>query len=136
MSKDKDKEVAVDLYVGADPMDDDLSDMEYIQNEETVSIDTHPPETEEEANLRDEMTPEDDEKAEDDEKVEKAEDEGEGDDVETEEEEETAETEEEPEVLKDDKKVPFDRFDEVNKKRKAAEEEAKELREKLAALRS
>jgi len=124
--KDKTEEV-VDMFVGADT-EDDLMDMTYMQEDGTPVVDTHPPETKAEAETRAEM-----EKAAEETKDEKPAEEGEAEAEEAPpvEEEPVAEEEAAPE---DDKKVPYERFDEVNKKRKAAEEEAARLKEQLETL--
>lgn len=95
--------------------DDDLMDMEYVQDESTVSVDTHPPETEEEAAQRAEQ-----EKEEEDEEKEEV----------PEAKEEEKEPEPEPEVA-EDTKIPKDRFDEVNQRMKEAEKRVKELKQQL-----
>ena len=123
--KKKEEEVVTDPYMGADPLDDDLSDMEYIQRDDTPVMDTHPPETEEEAKAL----------AEEREAVAKKVEETKKEEV-VDEAEEVAEEvaeEEEPEVLEEEKekKVPYDRFDDVNKKRKLAEEENTRLKAQL-----
>ena len=117
-----------DLFVGGE--EDDLSDMQYIQDETTTTtVDTMPPETKEEAAARAEAEPKDDES-----------------DESEEEEEVTDETEEAPVVLeakeeeeaapKDSEaiKVPKDRFDEVNQRMKIAEEQNKLLKKQVESL--
>lgn len=110
-----------DPFVGAE--EDDLSDMQYVQDADTSTVDTHPPATKEEAEQR-ALT------AKDEEEEEPA--------AEAEEEEPVAEEEEAPaaeeeEVVEDDvPKIPKDRFDEVNERRKKAERENEELRRQLA----
>ena len=123
MGKKKDEDApVVDQYLGSDPADDDLSDMEYIQRDDTSSVDTHPPETKEEADALAEAEAAALEKAAKDE-PEEAEEEA------VAEEEVTAEVLEEAEEK--EKKVPYERFDDVNKKRKAVEEENARLKAQL-----
>lgn len=113
------------VYIGADT-DDDIMEMQYIQDEtNTTKVDTHPPETKEEAEemrrLATESEPEEAEAVEDEVVAEeKAKPEAEAE----------AELEPEPEDIQ----VPKSRFDEVNNRMKAAEQKAKELEEKINAL--
>ena len=119
--KKEDDAPPVDMYLGADPMDDDLMDMEYIQRDDTSSVDTHPPETKEEADALAEAESAALEKADKDEPEEAKE-------------EAVAEEEVAAEVLEPEekeKKIPYERFDDVNKKRKVAEEENARLKAQL-----
>lgn len=117
-------------FVGGE--DDDLSDMEYMQDETSEAVDTHPPATKEEAEQRasgkkdelvDPTPPEEEEPA-------AAEDEAADteaaaqDDV-----EDVADADDGDEV--EVPKIPKDRFDEVNERMKKAERELAEMREKL-----
>ena len=114
----------VDPFVGGE--EDDLMDMEYVQDENsTTKVETHPPETEAEAEAVKEQ------------EIEAPVSEEEDDGVQTEEEgaPESAEAEEE-EVLEaepEDPRIPKDRFDEVNERRKKAEAELKLLKEQMNA---
>ena len=112
-------------FVGGE--DDDLMDMEYIQNDATPPVDTHPPETEAEAAAWKE-TQESAEKARAEASEEEAEPEPEA------EAEPEPEAEAEPEVEEDSPKVPKDRFDEVNERMKKAEKKAKELEKQLETV--
>jgi len=121
-----------DPFVGGE--DDDLMDMQYIQDEtKTTKIETHPPETEEEAEALKEQEPKEEEK-EDVEVEGQAEEAGE--------EAEEAEAKEEPEVLaeeaevevEEDPKVPKGRFDEVNDRMKKAEEKVSKLEKQLEVV--
>lgn len=126
-----------DPFVGGE--EDDLSDMEYMQDETTTSVDTHPPETKEEAERLaraeklgedDPTPPEGDEPTAEDEPEEEptAADVDEGDPEALDEgDSPTADDEPEDESLK----VPKDRFDEVNERMKKAERELAELREQI-----
>lgn len=128
MAKGKKKEPeVVDMYVGADP-EDDLMDMEYIQNEDTPPVDTHPPETKEEADellgaeeakakkLQEEVEEElTDEKAKEDEQPEA----------------EAEEPAEEAAVLEDEPSIPKPRFDEINERMKKAEAKVESLEGQL-----
>ncbi|NNL17351.1 MAG: hypothetical protein HKP37_01285 [Boseongicola sp.] len=114
-------------FVGGE--EDDLMDMEYVQDETTVSVDTHPPSTKEEAEALaegkevdevDDPTPPEDAEA--------PKEEAEAPKEEAEEEEPVAE---EPVAEEPDIKVPKDRFDEVNERMKKAERETKLLKEQL-----
>lgn len=129
--KQKEPEV-VDMYIGADP-EDDLMDMEYMQNEDTPPVDTHPPETKEQADellgaeeakaekLQEEVEEElTDEKAKEDEQPE----------AEAEEPAE-AEAEEPAEVLADEPAIPKTRFDEINERMKKAEATVESLKGQL-----
>ena len=122
-------------YVGGE--DDDLMDMEYIQDETTVSVDSHPPETIEEAEQRE--AGQDPNEVEDPTPVEEADDAVQAEAEEKSEEVEEVKAEEkaepEPEVLEEEElKVPKDRFDEVNERMKKAEKDAKLLKEQLESL--
>lgn len=131
MGKKKDEDApVVDQYLGSDPADDDLSDMEYIQRDDTSSVDTHPPETKEEADaLAEELAAKEKANAEK-EKTEEPEAEEDAA-VLAEEPEPEPEAEAEPEAEEKEKKVPYERFDDVNKKRKAVEEENARLKAQL-----
>lgn len=121
---------AVDPFIGGE--EDDLMDMEYVQDETTESHDTHPPETEEEAELRaagkqnevDDPTPVEEE----DTPVEE-----EDDGVQAEEAEEPVSEAQKEVVEEEDPRIPKDRFDEVNERMKAAEEKVKQLESQLDA---
>ncbi len=136
MANENDKEELASIYVGADE-DDDLSDMTYLQEDGVESVDTHPPETKEEAELRKLDAPEPTEQEIDRGDV-IAEEKDDGVRVSSEEETEEASEEEpaEEEVVAEDEqpRIPKDRFDDVNNKRKAAEEERDRLRQQLEAL--
>ncbi len=132
--KDKDSIVdpeAVDPFVGSE--DDDLMDMKYVQDEKTVAMDTHPPETKEEADLiaeravaeaeKEKDEPEEEEEKEPEAKEEEKEDGEEAD--------EEKESEAEAEVLDGELQIPKDRFDEVNERMKNAEGEVKSLKAQL-----
>jgi len=126
MAKKEVTEEITDPFIGGE--DDDLMDMEYVQDEDTVSVDTHPPQTKEEAEL---LAQGIDPDAEED-PTPVAEPEAEKEpEAEAEEEEPVAEAEEEPEA---EHKVPKDRFDEVNERMKAAEKQAKELKKQLESV--
>jgi hypothetical protein len=118
----------VDPFIGGE--EDDLMDMEYVQDETTESHDTHPPETDEEAQLR--ASGED--KKVDDPTPPEGEDDGVQAKEEPEEEPEAQAVEEEPEPEQDDPRIPKDRFDEVNERRKRAEEKVKELEKQLETV--
>lgn len=130
MAKKKEvTEEITDPFIGGE--DDDLMDMEYVQDETTSSVDTHPPQTKEEAELLAKGV--DPDAVEDPTPVEKAEEPKE----EAEEPKEEAVAEEEPEVEAEpeaDLKVPKDRFDEVNERMKAAEKQTKELKKQLETV--
>lgn len=132
-----------DPFVGAE--EDDLSDMEYVQDENKSSrVETHPPETEEEAKA---LAEREKEEAKAREKREKEADEAKAKEEEVEKEEEAdepeakAETdekveeaeEEEPEVL-EDPTIPKARFDEVNERMKKAENKVKDLEAQVQTL--
>jgi len=113
-------------YVGYE--DDDLSDMTYPSDDRDPPVETHPPETKEEAEQRAEMAA----------SAKKQSDEEEAEDSEAEEEAETAEAEETEESEaegeeeeSEEHRIPYDRFKQVNDRAKEAEAEAKRLREKL-----
>lgn len=123
-----------DPFVGGE--EDDLSDMEYVQDEDsTTKIETHPPETKaereelEEFEKAEELEEEPEAKA-DDEKAEEEEPE--------EEPEAKAEAEEEPEeepVLEEEEaRIPKARFDEVNERMKKAEGRVNQLEEQITKL--
>ena len=131
-----------DPFVGGE--EDDLSDMEYMQDETKSSVDTHPPETKADAEARKEQEKPREDRGDvvpDAEKETKAEDETE---KETEEVKPEAEAEaeaesepEEPESEEDNDEspsIPKHRFDEINERMKKAEERAKLLEEKLNDL--
>ena len=110
----------VDPYVGGE--EDDLSDMEYIQDENTTTrVETHPPETDAEAEagkeqqIKDPTPPEEEAEAEE----------------ETQEQDDGVQAEEEKpeakEEVAEDPRIPKDRFDEVNQRMKRAEEKVREL---------
>jgi hypothetical protein len=129
-----------DVYVGADT-DDDLADMEYPLDARGPSVDTHPPETKAEAEARADLTP----KNPDQDAInrgdvieEPAEEVAEEEEVQASDEVEEEEPAEEVEAKVDDEqpRIPKDRFDDVNNKRKAAEEEAEKLRKQLEALQT
>jgi hypothetical protein len=113
-------EELADPFVGGE--DDDLMDMEYVQDEDTTTkIETHPPETKEEADNIESLAEAEEESKED---------------VKAEEEDEAAPEEaEEEEVLEAEEeeapKVPKDRFDEVNERMKKAEAKLEEMEAKL-----
>jgi hypothetical protein len=117
----------VDPFIGGE--EDDLMDMEYVQDETTESHDTHPPETEEEA----ELIAQGKDKDVEDPTPPEAEAEEEDDGVQAEEEApESAEAEEEVlEAEPEDPRIPKDRFDEVNERMKRAEEKVKLLEKQL-----
>jgi hypothetical protein len=134
----------VDPFIGGE--DDDLMDMEYIQDETTHDkLETHPPETKEEAELRAQQEEIDDEAeksaAEEDGAGESSEGEGEGEGVEAESKQKTdkSEVEDAPDdeadaaEVDDEPKIPKERFDEVNERRKKAEEERDRLKAQLEA---
>ena len=132
------QEEAVDPFIGGE--EDDLSDMEYIQDETTKSTtETHPPATAEEAELFKEQeldpTPVVDEKdKEEEEEKEVKEDEPKAESEEDEPKAETpeeAEPEAEPKLLEDEPGIPKKRFDEVNERMKKAESDNKSLKEQL-----
>ena len=122
----------VDTYIGADPLDDDLMDMEYIQRDDTPVVNTHPPETKEEAEaLAEEAAALAKEEPKDESD---AEDADAGDDAAVEAEEpaaEEAEAETEAEAEEKEKKIPYDRFDTVNKQRKELAAENERLKAQL-----
>jgi hypothetical protein len=137
MPKKKEDEPAIDPFMGGE--DDDLSDMKYVHDEDSQRIvDTHAPETKEEADAISEQ--EDAEKAADEvaEEVEaELEAEKKDDDDETKVEEKEKAVAEEEAVLDDDKdgiKVPKDRFDEVNDRMKTAEGEVASLKKQLETV--
>jgi len=121
--KDDDKGNELDnLFIGGE--DDDLSDMEYVQDENsTRQVETHPPETKEEAEMLAEQA----------EEPEAEEPEAEPEVEAKEEPEPEAKEEPEPEVV-DDPKIPKDRFDEVNERMKRAEIERDELKKQLETV--
>jgi len=117
-------------YVGSE--EDDLADMEYVQDENSQrTIETMPPETKEEAEMQqlsaetEDPTPIED-TVEDEESVEEGIEASDGSDA------------EEPEAVEEEVvegiKVPKDRFDEVNEKRKKAEERAERLQAQIDEL--
>ena len=124
---------AVDPFIGGE--EDDLSDMEYIQDETTTTkVETHPPETKAEAEALAEA-----EEVEAEEETEEVEEDVQPEEAE-EETVETAEAEEEPEaeseVLDDEIeiKVPKNRFDEVNARMKNAEKKVEQLEKQLETV--
>ena len=136
-------ETEVDPFVGGE--DDDLADMEYIQNEETtMKVDTHPPETKEEAEILAEQlaaeakAKEEEETDDDDAPQQEAEEVEEADEktpvLKEEEEEEEKEEEVKEEKEEEDVKIPKDRFDEVNDRMKKAEGEVKSLKTQLESV--
>jgi len=139
MAKKKEPVEPVDLFMGGE--DDDLSDMEYIQDETTSTrVDTQPPETKEEAEVIAEQEKAE-EKAKDVEVEEVSEAEEPKDEVEepkdeAEEPKDEADAEETPEPVaeEDDIKIPKDRFDEVNDRMKKAEEKVHSLETQLETV--
>lgn len=122
--KEEPQEEMVDLFVGGE--EDDLSDMEYIQDEtKTTKVDTHPPETKDEADAIAEAEPAEEVTDEEPTSEEPA----------PSEEAEPEKAEEEP-VPDDDEgiKVPKDRFDEVNQRMKDAEAENRNLKTQLETV--
>ena len=125
-----------DPYVGGEA--DDLEGMAYVQDENTTTkVDTMPPETKEDAELRDLV--------EDPTPVEEPEDKGEEVAAEESEEgekaEEVAETEEEEPVLEaeaeeanEEPQIPKHRFDEINEKLTKKDEEIDALRKQVESL--
>jgi hypothetical protein len=123
----------VDLFIGGE--EDDLMDMQYVQDETTETHDTHPPETEEEAELRatakelDDPTPPEEVKEEpvqsDDADEVDTDDEGGEEDV------PEGGAADDPAEAEPDPRIPKDRFDEVNERMKAAEEKVKQLEQQL-----
>jgi hypothetical protein len=121
-----------DPFVGAE--DDDLMDMKYVQDADTVVEDTHPPATKEEAEQRAEMAA--------NEPTEETEDAVQDD--ETQEVEAEAEAEAEAEVLDeapaeeaeetDEPRIPKSRFDEVNQQKKKYQERMEKLEKQLDDL--
>lgn len=129
-----------DPFVGAD-LDDDLSDMEYVQDENTASrTETMPPSTKEEAELRKQVEPDPTPVEEDDK----------GDEVEAKDEPEEVKADEsaaDPEVVAEDEaveaeaeegtpeepQIPKHRFDEISDRLKAAEDKTADLERQLEA---
>jgi len=129
--KDEPKGEELDnLFIGGE--DDDLSDMEYVQDENsTMKVETQPPETKEEAEVLADLAEAEKESAEEESGDEEPEDVVE-EVTEVEAEAESAEeSEEEVEVLDDEPKVPKNRFDKVNDRMKTAEKERDELKQQL-----
>jgi len=132
--------VLTDPFIGGE--EDDLSDMEYIQDENTTTtVETHPPETEEEAELlaerdaaeeavNDDDSDDSDAKSSDDDVKDETDAEAEEKDETTEEEK----TEEEVVLEDDDPKIPKDRFDEVNDRMKSAEKKVETLEKQLEGI--
>ena len=137
------------LFVGGE--DDDLSSMEYIQDETTTDrVETHPPETKDEADAlaeqaaaeeksndednkrTEESRKSDAESSEEADLEEKSEEAGKGDEEGA---EETDSTEtgakEDGKVVDDEPKIPKERFDEVNERMKTAESEVQSLKTQL-----
>ena len=109
-------------FIGGE--DDDLEDMVYIANDEAPIVNTHPPETKEEADLLEADL------------AEKAKGEAEEEEAEAEvvAKEETA-AEAPAQVEEEDlPKVPKDRFDEVNQRMKKAEDKVKSLEKQLETV--
>jgi hypothetical protein len=116
-----------DPFVGGE--EDDLMDMKYVQDADTVVEDTHPPETKEEAEQRAEMA-----------KNEPVED---ADDVQLSEETQESEAEEVEAVAQetpvdeptdDEPRIPKSRFDEVNEQKKKYQERMEKLEKQLEDL--
>jgi len=141
MTEDKKPLEAADLFIGGE--DDDLSTMEYIQDETTTTkVETQPPETKEEADMiaeveaaEQEAKEDDAEETSEDEKPEDESGESTSEEVASEE-EDTTESSEEPaeesvEAVLDEPKIPKERFDEVNDRMKAAEADNATLRSQL-----
>jgi len=129
--KDEPKGEELDnLFIGGE--DDDLSDMEYVQDENsTMKVETQPPETKEEAEVLADLAKAEKESAEEESGDEEPEDVVE-EVAEVEAEAESAEeSEEEVEVLDDEPKVPKNRFDKINDRMKTAEKERDELKAQL-----
>lgn len=116
--------VIFDPFVGGE-QDDDLSDMKYVQDADTIVENTHPPETKEEAEIR---AAEAAERAKEEEEISDGVRAEETDEEEAEEEEVTAEREEE---TGDEPKIPKSRFDEVNEAKKKEKERADKLEKQL-----
>lgn len=120
----------INPFIGGE--EDDLMDMEYVQDESTVTVDTHPPATEEEAEARAEIAAAE---------VAEEKDEALGDEVEqelTDEKDEQQEAEAEAPAAVEEKdteqKVPYDRFSEVNNERKTLKEENERLKQQLETV--
>lgn len=113
----------VDPFIGGE--EDDLSDMEYIQDENsTTKVETHPPETDEEAAAAKEQQFEDPTPPESEEQ---------DDGVQEEEEPQAVQQEEEVAPETGEPRIPKDRFDEVNQRMKRAEERVKQLEQQLTS---
>jgi hypothetical protein len=111
----------VDAFIGGE--DDDLMDMQYIQDETTSTrVETHPPETKEEAEARLEQEETTDDESDQEESAEKES---------VEEEAVAVEEEVVAEEAESDRKIPYDRFDTVNKQRKEALEEIERLKKQI-----
>lgn len=134
MAKKKEDAPAIDPFMGGE--DDDLSDMEYVHDEKSHRIvDTHPPETKEEADSLAETEASEEKVAKAEEEV-AAELEVEAKDDETKDEEKEEVVAEEEEALDEasDKKIPKDRFDEVNERMKKAEGKVESLEKQLETV--
>lgn len=131
--KDKSEGNELDnLFIGGE--EDDLSDMEYVQDENsTMKVETQPPETKEDAQLLAEM----DEAQDDAIAAELEENSDDADATEptdtTDDVKEEAVVEEEVEEVTEVAKIPKERFDEVNDRMKQAEKERDELKARLNA---
>jgi hypothetical protein len=131
--KDDDQEVKVfDPFVGGE--DDDLMDMEYVQDADTVMEDTHPPETIEEAEQRAEMKQTQGDDDDGDEAVQLSEEKEEKEEPETPPKEEVVVEKEPPAGDDDEPRIPKARFDEVNEQKKKAQERAEKLEKQVADL--
>ena len=140
MPEDKKPLEAADLFIGGE--DDDLSGMEYIQDENsTMKVETQPPETKEEAEMIAEVNAAEQEKEDAETDSKDGEEEPTSTDEEGEESEpeeaEASEGEEEGEEEKpvlDEPKIPKDRFDEVNDRMKKAESKVEDLQSQLETV--
>jgi hypothetical protein len=132
----------IDPFIGGE--EDDLSDMEYMQDEHTSAVDTHPPETAEEAEQRAEQKEPEEEETEDVETEEQTETEAEAEEPESTEEavpdaEEGEAVDDEVSAESDDEagtegRVPKSRFDEVNERMKKAEAKVEGLEKQLETV--
>ena len=138
MPKEKDGTMEHEIsspFVGGE--DDDLMDMEYVANDQTESsVETMPPETNEEAELRKIDEPTNEELLAVDEAVKDAKELAEEAKAPAEEEPVAEEAEEEPAAEEAEEettelKVPKDRFDEVNERMKRAEKQLEDLTAKV-----
>lgn len=121
-----DEMVIFDPFVGGE-QDDDLSDMKYVQDADTIVENTHPPETKEEAEI---LASEKAEREKDDVQLEEGEA-VEPEEAEVEPEEEVVAEEKEPEEVDDDPKIPKSRLDEVLEQRRKEKERADRLEKQL-----